>query len=197
MAVGRAKRAAAGGRAEADGRDFVPVGGGVLLYGNAVRTGHAYAQSDGADIVCAVFGNNADCAAAGVAVCVFALWGTAEMGDLVRGALESVDKHQIEAGLALGLRREQVFFYIEAPLGLRRVLPGAVNLFTRMVKTSSLAALIGVMEVVKVGQQIIENSLLTQPNASLWVYGLIFVLYFLVCYPLSLAAARLERKWSV
>ena len=53
------------------------------------------------------------------------------------------------------------------------------------------------MEVVKVGQQIIENSLLTQPNASLWVYGLIFVLYFLVCYPLSLAAARLERKWSV
>ena len=132
-----------------------------------------------------------------VCVCVFALWGTAEMGDLVRGALESVDKHQIEAGLALGLRREQVFFYIEAPLGLRRVLPGAVNLFTRMVKTSSLAALIGVMEVVTVGQQILENSLLTQPNASLWVYGLIFVLYFLVCYPLSLAAARLERKWSV
>ena len=69
MAVGRAKRAAAGGRAEADGRDFVPVGGGVLLYGNTVRTGHAYAQSDGAGIVCAVFGNDADCAGAGVAVC--------------------------------------------------------------------------------------------------------------------------------
>ena len=65
-----------------------------------------------------------------------------------------------------------------------------------MVKTSSLAALIGVIEVVKVGQQIIENSLLTRPDAPLWIYGLIFVLYFLICYPLSLLSARLERKWE-
>ena len=130
-----------------------------------------------------------------VCVWIFVLWGTAEMGDLVRGALQSIDKHQIEAGLALGLNRRQVFLYIEAPQGLRRVLPSTINLFTRMVKTSSLAALIGVIEVVKVGQQIIENSLLTQPNASLWVYGLIFILYFIVCYPLSLMANRLEKKW--
>ena len=130
-----------------------------------------------------------------VCVWIFVLWGTAEMGDLVRGALQSIDKHQIEAGLALGLNRRQIFLYIEAPQGLRRVLPSAINLFTRMVKTSSLAALIGVIEVVKVGQQIIENSLLTQPNASLWVYGLIFILYFIVCYPLSLMANRLEKKW--
>ena len=118
-------------------------------------------------------------------VCIsgFSLWGTAEMGDLVRGALGSIERHQI-------------FRYIELPQGLRRVLPGAINLFTRMVKTSSLAALVGVVEIIKVGQQIIENSLLTVPNASLWVYGLIFVLYFLICYPLSLVAARLERKWE-
>ena len=124
------------------------------------------------------------------------LWGTAEMGDLVRGALGSIEKHQIESALALGLKRRQVFFYIELPQGLRRVLPGAINLFTRMVKTSSLAALIGVVELVKVGQQIIENSLLTRPDAPLWIYGLIFVLYFLICYPLSLLSARLERKWE-
>ena len=131
-----------------------------------------------------------------VCIWVFVLWGTAEMGDLVRGALGSIEKHQIESALALGLKRRQVFFYIELPQGLRRVLPGAINLFTRMVKTSSLAALIGVVELVKVGQQIIENSLLTAPNASLWIYGLIFVLYFLICYPLSLLSARLERKWE-
>lgn len=131
-----------------------------------------------------------------VCVGVFTLWGAAEMGDLVRGALQSIDKHQIEAGLALGLKRAQIFVYIELPQGLRRVLPSAINLFTRMVKTSSLAALIGVIEVVKVGQQIIENSLLTQPSASLWVYGLIFILYFSICYPLSLVANRLEQKWE-
>ena len=131
-----------------------------------------------------------------VCIWVFVLWGTAEMGDLVRGALGSIEKHQIESALALGLKRRQVFFYIELSQGLRRVLPGAINLFTRMVKTSSLAALIGVVELVKVGQQIIENSLLTHPDAPLWIYGLIFVLYFLICYPLSLLSARLERKWE-
>ena len=131
-----------------------------------------------------------------VCIWVFVLWGTAEMGDLVRGALGSIEKHQIESALALGLKRRQIFFYIELPQGLRRVLPGAINLFTRMVKTSSLAALIGVVELVKVGQQIIENSLLTAPNASFWVYGLIFILYFLCCWPLSLLAARLENQWE-
>ncbi|QIW15105.1 amino acid ABC transporter permease [Pasteurellaceae bacterium RH1A] len=131
-----------------------------------------------------------------VCIWVFVLWGTAEMGDLVRGALGSIEKHQIESAKAIGLSRFQIFRFIELPQGTRRVLPPAINLFTRMIKTSSLAALIGVIEVVKVGQQIIENSLLTQPNASFYVYGLIFVLYFLICYPLSWYASRLERKWQ-
>lgn len=134
----------------------------------------------------------------GVWVCiwVFTLWGTAEMGDLVRGALASIEKHQIESAKAIGLTRMQIFRYIELPQGTRRLLPSAINLFTRMIKTSSLAALIGVIEVVKVGQQIIENSLLTSPNASFFVYGLIFVLYFLICYPLSLLANKLEHRWE-
>lgn len=134
----------------------------------------------------------------GVWVCiwVFTLWGTAEMGDLVRGALDSIEKHQIESAKAIGLTRMQIFRYIELPQGTRRLLPSAINLFTRMIKTSSLAALIGVIEVVKVGQQIIENSLLTNPNASFFVYGLIFVLYFLICYPLSLLANKLEHRWE-
>ena len=134
----------------------------------------------------------------GVWVCiwVFTLWGVAEMGDLVRGALSSIEKHQIESAKALGLTPVQIFRYIEFPQGIRRLLPGAINLFTRMIKTSSLAALIGVIEVVKVGQQIIENTLLTNPQAPFFVYGLIFILYFLICYPLSVWANRLENKWE-
>ena len=134
-----------------------------------------------------------------VCVGVFSLWGTAEMGDLVRGALSSLPPHQRTSALALGLTRAQVFRYVEAPQALRRVLPGAINLFTRMVKTTSLAALISVMEVVKVGQQIIERSQMIEPKvpmASFWIYGLIFLLYFLVCWPLSWWAARLERRWA-
>ena len=79
------------------------------------------------------------------------------MGDLVRGALTSIEKHQVESAYALGLTPFQTFVYILLPQSLKRVTPSAINLFTRMVKTSSLAMLIGVVEVIKVGQQIIER----------------------------------------
>ena len=134
----------------------------------------------------------------GVTVCiwVFIFWGTAEMGDLVRGALTSIEKHQVESAHALGLTSLQTFRYILLPQSLKRVTPSAINLFTRMVKTSSLAMLIGVLEVIKVGQQIIETSLFTEPSAALWIYGVIFLLYFAICYPLSLLARYLETYWE-
>lgn len=134
----------------------------------------------------------------GVTVCilVFILWGTAEMGDLVRGALTSIEKHQVESAYALGLTPVQTFIYILLPQSLKRVTPSAINLFTRMVKTSSLAMLIGVLEVIKVGQQIIETSLFTEPSAALWIYGVIFGLYFVICYPLSLFSSYLENRWE-
>ena len=130
------------------------------------------------------------------AVIVFSLWGTAEMGDLVRGALISIPKHQYESGKALGLTGGQIYRYIVIPQTIRRLVPLAINLTTRMIKTTSLIALIGVVEIVKVGQQIIEASRLSVPSAALWIYGVIFFMYFLICYPISLVAARLEKAWK-
>jgi len=131
-----------------------------------------------------------------VAVIVFSLWGTAEMGDIVRGALESLPRHQIESGKALGLNFWGLYRYVLIPQAVRRMLPGAINLATRMVKTTSLVVMIGVIDVVKVGQQIIERSILKAPAAPLWIYGLIFILYFLICYPLSRLSKKLEMKWE-
>jgi polar amino acid transport system permease protein len=65
-----------------------------------------------------------------------------------------------------------------------------------MVKTTSLVVIIGVVEVLKVGQQIIEGGILNTPTAPLWVYGFIFFLYFILCYPISIVAKRLEAKWQ-
>ncbi|WFR58075.1 amino acid ABC transporter permease [Anaerocolumna sp. AGMB13025] len=130
------------------------------------------------------------------AIIVFSMWGTAEMGDLVRGALSSIPKHQYESGEAIGLTGLQIYFYIIIPQTIRRLVPLAINLVTRMIKTTSLIALIGVVEVVKVGQQIIEASRLTVPSAALWIYGVIFFLYFIVCYPISLLSAKLEKAWK-
>lgn len=131
-----------------------------------------------------------------VCIAVFIFWGSAEMGDLVRGALTSIEKHQLESAKALALNNQQIFISILFPQSLKRVTPGAINLFTRMIKTSSLAMLIGVLEIIKVGQQIIENSLLTAPSASFWIYGFIMLCYFLICYPLSLLAHYLEKTWD-
>ncbi|MEE1237205.1 MAG: amino acid ABC transporter permease [Turicibacter sp.] len=131
------------------------------------------------------------------AILVFSFWGVAEMGDLVRGALDSIPSHQYETGLALGLNKYQVYLYVIIPQTIRRLLPQTINLVTRIIKTTSLIVLIGVVEVVKVGQQIIEASRLTVPTAALWIYGVIFLLYFLVCYPISLLATKLEKRWEV
>ena len=129
------------------------------------------------------------------AVLVFTLWGTAEMGDLVRGALKSIPQHQYDSAYALGMNRRQTVLTIIIPQTLRRLLPPTINLTTRMIKTTSLVVLIGITEVLKVGKQIIDVNRFRYPTASLWVYGAVFVLYFLACWPISLLAKYLEKRW--
>lgn len=139
---------------------------------------------------------NIDISGETTSILVFSLWGAAEIGDIVRGALQSMPKHQEESGAALGLSRVQLYRYILIPQAIRRMVPGAINLATRMIKTTSLVVLIGVIEVVKIGQQIIELGVIKAPTASFWVYGFIFILYFAVCFPLSRISRRVERRWQ-
>ena len=129
------------------------------------------------------------------AIIVFSLWGSAEMGDLVRGALESVAKHQYESAEALGLNRIDTYRYVVIPQAVRRLIPQSINLITRMIKTTSLVLMIGVVEVLKVAQQIIEANRMSSPNAAFGVYLIVFVLYFIACRPLSIFSEKLEAKW--
>lgn len=129
------------------------------------------------------------------AIIVFTMWGTAEMGDLVRGALVSIPAHQYRSGEALGLGRLQIYYYIIIPQTIRQLIPLAINLMTRMIKTTSLIVLIGVVEVMKTAQQIIEANRYTVPDSALWIYGFIFFLYFIVCWPFSRLAVTLEKKF--
>lgn len=129
------------------------------------------------------------------AVIVFVLWGTAEMGDLVRGALVSIPAHQYDSAAALGMDRGQTFLWVILPQTLRRLVPLTINLTTRMIKTTSLVVLIGITEVLKVGKQIIDANRFDYPTAALWVYCVIFLLYFLACWPISSLAKKLEQRW--
>ncbi|KIR03236.1 Glutamine transport system permease protein GlnP [Lachnospiraceae bacterium TWA4] len=129
------------------------------------------------------------------AIIVFILWGTAEMGDLVRGALESVPVHQYESAHALGLTKNQTYLYVILPQAVRRLIPLSINLITRMIKTTSLIVMIGVVEVLKVAQQIIEANRMTHPNAAFGIYLTVFAMYFVSCWVISLFAKYLEKKW--
>ncbi len=99
-------------------------------------------------------------------IIVFVFWGTAEMADLVRGSLLSVPKIQYESSEALGLDQRQTYQYVIIPQIIRRMIPLSINLITRMIKTTSLVMMIGIVEVLKVGQQIIEANRKTAPNAA-------------------------------
>lgn len=128
------------------------------------------------------------------AVIVFSLWGIAEMGDLVRGAITSIPKHQYESGEALGLSKTRIFIYIIIPQTVKRLIPLSINLVTRMIKTTSLVLMIGVVEVIKVAQQIIEANRNVSPNAAFGVYLAVFMMYFIACTPISMLAGYLEKR---
>ena len=131
------------------------------------------------------------------AIIVFVFWGSAEMGDLVRGSLKSIPVIQYESAMALGMNSLQTFLFIIFPQILRRLVPLCINLVTRMIKTTSLVMMIGIVEVLKVAQQIIEANRRTSPNAAFGVFAVVFLLYFLVCWPISKLATVLEKRWAV
>ena len=128
-------------------------------------------------------------------IIVFSFWGTAEMSDLVRGALISIPVHQYESSEALVMSKAQTYWYIIIPQTLRRLIPLSINLITRMIKTTSLILMIGVVEILKVAQQIIEANRMSSPNAAFGIYLVVFLLYFLACWPISMFARYLERRW--
>ena len=130
------------------------------------------------------------------AIFVFCFWGTAEMGDLVRGSLKSIPKIQYESAMALGMNKTQVYTLVILPQTIRRLIPLSINLITRMIKTTSLVLMIGIVEVLKVAQQIIEANRNTSPNAAFGVFAVVFFLYFIVCWPISRLAAYLEKRWA-
>lgn len=129
-----------------------------------------------------------------MAVLAFSLWVSAEFSDIVRGALESISKHQRESGLALGFTQWQLFRYVLLPQAVRLELPATINLATRVIKTTSLLLTISIMDIINVGQQIIEANNQNYPTAVFWIYGLIFILYFVIDYPLSRLAKHLTAK---
>lgn len=124
--------------------------------------------------------------AATVAMTFFAAANTAE---IVRGAIQSLPQGQWEAARSLGLNSRQTLRWVILPQALRRTLPPLMGLFTTLLKDTSLAAIVNVFELTTAGRRVVERTL-----ASFEIWLVVAALYFLVCYPLSVATQRLERR---
>lgn len=114
------------------------------------------------------------------------------LGDIWRGSINAVPKQQWEASASLAMTRRQQYQYVILPQAVRISLPPTVGFLVQVVKNSSIASLIGFVELAKAGQLI--NNVTFQPFR---VFLIVAALYFCVCYPLSYCSRWLERKSHV
>lgn len=127
--------------------------------------------------------------AAGVA---FSIYGSAFLAEIWRGCVQAVPRTQWEASAALGLGFGEQLRYVIVPQAFRIAIPPTVGFLVQLVKNTSLASVIGFVELTREGQ--ITTGATFRPFT---IYGIVAVLYFCICFPLSQWSQRLERKLNV
>ena len=124
--------------------------------------------------------------AAGLALTLYA---AAFLGEIWRGCIEAVPRTQWEASDCLGLDRFQQYAYVILPQAVRLAIPPTVGFMVQIVKNTSLASVVGFVELARAGQ-IVNNSTF-EPFI---IFCTVAAIYFAMCYPLSLASRFLERR---
>lgn len=123
-------------------------------------------------------------AAVGVA---YAVYTAAFLGDIWRGGIQAIKHAQWEAAACLGISKWQQFRYVIAPQAFRIALPASVGFLVQLVKNTSLASVVGFVELARAGQIISAGTF--QP---LLVYSIVAVIYFAACFPLTMWSRKLE-----
>ena len=129
-----------------------------------------------------------------------ALWGSAQVAEATRGAVQSIPREQHEAAAALGFGWVGRHAFVILPQALRRLLPPGVSLLVNIIQNTTLAGVLGGAELLGTAQRSVErlgapqpNGLLGQPHA-IEIYGAVMVVFFVISFPLTRLAAYLERR---
>jgi len=120
------------------------------------------------------------------------LYSVAYLAEIVRGGVESIAKDQWDAATSLGFNYLQTMRVVILPQAVRIMLPPFVGFFIGLIKDSSLASVIGFVELARSGRIIVERT-----GQSLLIFLLVALMYFIICYPLSLFSQRLEKALKV
>ncbi|WP_338723049.1 amino acid ABC transporter permease [Devosia sp. XK-2] len=120
------------------------------------------------------------------------LWSAAFLGEIWRGCVQSVAKGQWEASSSLGMGYFQQLRYVILPQAMRVAIPPTVGFSVQVVKGTALTSIIGFIELTRAGT-VVTNATY-QPFL---VYGLVALIYFCLCWPLSKASQILEKRLNV
>jgi polar amino acid transport system permease protein len=120
------------------------------------------------------------------------LHASAFLGEIWRGAIESVPRGQWEAAASLGLRYGSRMTLVIAPQAMRIAIPPTIGFLVQLVKGTSLASIIGFVELTRAAQVI--NNATFRPFT---IFALVALIYFVICWPLSVYSRRMERKLLV
>ena len=126
------------------------------------------------------------------------LWGSAQVAEATRGAVQSIPREQHEAASALGFGWVGRHSFVILPQAFRRLLPPLVGLLVNLVQNSTLAQVIGGIEILAAAEQ--QNGRLADPFVGLGeihafeIFGFVMVLFFLISFPLTRLAAYLEKR---
>ncbi len=125
------------------------------------------------------------------AVCALAVFQTAHVIEITRGAVQSIPPGQNEAGKSIGLTFGQRMVYVIFPQALRRFLPPWINTVVDTVKGSALVSLVGIVDLMLAIQQVIGRTFKPMP-----IYVLGALIYFVINYALSLTSRLLEARFA-
>jgi polar amino acid transport system permease protein len=122
------------------------------------------------------------------------LWGSAQVAEATRGAVQSIPREQHEAAAALGFGWVGRHAFVIVPQAFRRLLPPLVGLLVNIIQNTTIAFVIGVSEVLETANRQFENLTLAGDGHPFVIFGFVLVIFFLISFPLTRLAAYLERR---
>ena len=124
------------------------------------------------------------------AVIALSIYTSTYAAEIIRAAIEAVPKGQSEAGLSVGMNLAQRMWYVILPQALKMTIPPMGGLYVTIIKGTSIVSVIGISELVRVG----ENLTMREPQFLLSIYLAVACFYFIYCYPLLRLAKWAEGK---
>jgi polar amino acid transport system permease protein len=127
------------------------------------------------------------------------LWGSAQIAEATRGAVQSIPREQHEAAAALGFGWVGRHAFVILPQALRRLLPPLVSLLVGIIQNTTLASVIGATELLAASKQQVERITAPPPAGigeihAIEIYGAVMVVFFCISFPLTRLAIFLERR---